>query len=179
MTRLEALSVLGRFYIYAIHGYATEVMFTAIWEFVVNFNWKLPGVTSVWSFPIYGVSVLVVEQLYLLMEPRGVPLVLRGLVYTLWTYGWEFSTGLILRQFDACPWDYTPFHGDFMGLVTLEYLPLWYFGAIFLERFIIRYTRCIYLGPAIDTPQGKQLLMQPGNGGIGQKMQRKTESEVR
>nr|KAG5699757.1 hypothetical protein BaRGS_014173 [Batillaria attramentaria] len=58
MTRLEALSSLGRFYIYAIHGYASEVMFTAIWEFVVNFNWKLPGVTSIWSFPIYVMQEL-------------------------------------------------------------------------------------------------------------------------
>ena len=171
MTKLEALTVLGRFYIYAIHGYATEVMFTALWEFVVNFNMKLPGVTSVWSFPIYGISVLVVEQLYLCMEPRQVPLMLRCLVYTLWTYCWEFSTGLFLRQFDACPWDYTPFHGDFMGLVTLEYLPLWYLGAMFLETVIIHYTRRIYLGPAIESVKGQQIFVQPGNGEILDKTQ--------
>lgn len=172
MTKLEALPALGRFYIYAIHGYATEVMFTAIWEFVVNFNLKLPGVTSVWSFPIYGVSLLVVERLYLLLEPRGVPLWARGLVYTVWTYCWEFSTGLLLRQFDACPWDYTPFHGDFMGLVTLEYLPFWFMGAIFLERVIIQYTRRIYLGPPIETVEGKWLINPSSfNGNLTEKAQ--------
>ncbi|KAK7487106.1 hypothetical protein BaRGS_00021601, partial [Batillaria attramentaria] len=163
MTRLEALSSLGRFYIYAIHGYASEVMFTAIWEFVVNFNWKLPGVTSIWSFPIYGVSVLVIEQMYLVMEPNKVPLPLRVLVYTMWTYCWEFSTGLFLRQFDACPWDYTPFEGDFMGLITLEYLPLWYMGNLFLEQVIIQHVRRIYLGPPIDTVEGKQLFVHASN----------------
>ncbi|KAK7103562.1 transmembrane protein 229B-like [Littorina saxatilis] len=171
MTKLEALSAVGRFYIYAIHGYATEVMFTAIWEFVVNFNLKLPGITSIWSFPIYGVSMLVVEQLFLLMEARGVPLLVRGLVYTLWTYCWEFSTGLLLSQFDACPWDYTPFHGDFMGLVTLEYCPLWFLAAIFSERFIIQYTRRIYIGPPIETIEGRQLIVQQENGDIGDKTQ--------
>lgn len=171
MTRLEALSLVGRFYIYAIHGYATEVMFTAIWEFIVNFNRKLPGVTSIWSFPIYGISVLVVEQLYLFMEARNIPLMLRGIVYVIWTYCWEFSTGFILLQFDACPWDYTPFEGDFMGLVTLEYLPLWYFGAIFSERVIIYYTRRIYLGPVIESIQGKTLIAQAINGDAQQKVE--------
>lgn len=162
MTKLVALTLLGRFYIYAIHGYATEVMFTAIWEFVVNFNMKLPGVTSIWSFPIYGISVLVVEQLYLILDAHKIPLIVRALVYTIWTYCWEFSTGFVLRQFDACPWDYTPFEGDFMGLVTLEYLPLWYFGAIFVERVIIFYTRRIYLGPPIEKMPDVQLVISSG-----------------
>ena len=43
------ISSLGKLHIYALHGYATEVMFTALWEFVVNLNWKFPGITSVWS----------------------------------------------------------------------------------------------------------------------------------
>ncbi|XP_076464356.1 transmembrane protein 229B-like [Babylonia areolata] len=167
MTKLEALTLVGRFYIYAIHGYAAEVMFTALWEFVVNFNLKLPGVTSVWSFPIYGLSVLVLEQMYLAMKARNTHLLVRCAVYTVWTYCWEFSTGLLLRQFDACPWDYTPFHGDFMGLVTLEYLPLWYMASVFMERVVIRYTRRIYLGPDIETVEGKQLLVQDVNGDIG------------
>uniref|UniRef100_A0A2C9L0S4 Transmembrane protein 229b n=1 Tax=Biomphalaria glabrata TaxID=6526 RepID=A0A2C9L0S4_BIOGL len=104
----ERISTLGRFYIYAIHGYATEVMFTALWEFVVNLNWKFPGNTSMWSFPIYGLSGLVCEHIFVYLSSREVPLVTRGLVYTFWTYCWEFSTGYILKQFGACPWDYTP-----------------------------------------------------------------------
>lgn len=84
------------------------------------------------------------------MSARGVPLIIRGLVYTFWTYCWEFSTGYILKQFGACPWDYTPFHGDFMGLVTLEYAPLWFLGAIVHEQLIMYYSRRIFFGPAIE-----------------------------
>jgi len=86
------LSSLWRLYVYAIHGYFIEVMFTATWEFVVSLNPKLTGVTSVWSLPIYGVSTLIVEKMYLRMDGR-VPLPVRGLVYLAWTYTWEFSTG--------------------------------------------------------------------------------------
>ena len=157
MTNQDALSTLGRFYVYALHGCATEVLFTAAWEFIINYNMKLPGITSVWSFPIYGLSSLAVEQIYLIIKPLGVPLVLRCAVYTVWTYIWELSIGFLLRQIDACPWDYTPFHGDFIGLVTLEYLPLWFFGSMFLEQIVIYYTRRLFFGPALETTEGHQL----------------------
>ncbi len=135
----QALSLLARFYIYAIHGYVTEVMFTAAWEFVVHLNWKFPGNSSVWAMLIYGTSTLVLEQMYLRLH-HVVPLLGRGLLYTAWTYCWEFSTGYLLSQFGACPWDYSPFQLDFMGLVTLEYAPLWFVGGILAEKLVITYT---------------------------------------
>lgn len=145
------LSTAWRLYVYAIHGYFTEVMFTATWEFVVSLNPKLTGVTSIWSLPIYGISTLIVEKMYLRMDGR-VPLPLRGLVYLLWTYAWEFSTGFLLRQFDACPWNYEPFDGHFMGLVTLEYAPLWYFFSMVCEQLLIRYTLMLRWPDRAATP---------------------------
>ncbi|XP_013380960.1 transmembrane protein 229B [Lingula anatina] len=143
---LQPLSTLGRFYIYAIHGYVTEVMFTATWEFVENGNWKFPGNTSVWCLFIYGISTMVIEKMYFKLRDRQ-PLLVRAMIYLMWTYFWEFSTGFILKQFGACPWDYEPyFNGHFMGLVTLEYAPLWYLGAIFVEQVIIKYSLQLYWG---------------------------------
>ncbi|XP_071497909.1 transmembrane protein 229B-like [Diadema antillarum] len=134
-----AISVWVRFYIYAIHGYFAEVMFTAGWEFVVNQNFKFPGNTSVWSLAIYGMSNLFIEWMYLRMKGR-VPIAVRLLIYTLWIYVWEFSTGLLLRQFNACPWDYSPFEWDFLGLITLEYAPAWVIGALITEQILIKNT---------------------------------------
>ncbi|XP_014404645.1 PREDICTED: transmembrane protein 229B isoform X1 [Myotis brandtii] len=139
MASVEPLTALSRWYLYAIHGYFCEVMFTAAWEFVVNFNWKFPGVTSVWALFIYGTSILIVERMYLRLRARC-PLLVRCLIYTLWTYLWEFTTGFILRQFNACPWDYSQFDFDFMGLITLEYAVPWFCGALIMEQFIIRNT---------------------------------------
>ncbi|XP_028917901.1 transmembrane protein 229B [Ornithorhynchus anatinus] len=139
MASAEPLTALSRWYLYAIHGYFCEVMFTAAWEFVVNCNWKFPGVTSVWALFIYGTSILIVEKMYLRLRSRC-PLLVRCLIYTLWTYLWEFTTGYVLRQFNACPWDYSQFDFDFMGLITLEYAVPWFCGALIMERFIIRNT---------------------------------------
>lgn len=38
----------------------------------------------------------------------GVPLLLRLVTYTCWTYAWEFSTGSLLKALGICPWDYAP-----------------------------------------------------------------------
>ena len=89
--------------------------------------------------------------MYPALVARNVHWIFRGLIYTVWTYGWEFTSGIILRQFDACPWDYTPFSGDFMGVITLEYLPFWFIGSLVLEQIIIYYTCKLYIGPSIDT----------------------------
>ncbi|KAJ8045144.1 hypothetical protein HOLleu_08087 [Holothuria leucospilota] len=144
-----------RFYIYAIHGYATEVMFTASWEFVVNLNWRFPGVTSVWSLFIYGASTLVIEKMYLKMKDT-VPLIIRLVIYVLWIYLWEFSTGLLLSQFNACPWDYTPFEWDFFGLITLEYAPAWFFGAFITEQILIKHTLRLYFGNSTEMQLGNK-----------------------
>ncbi|CAL8303813.1 unnamed protein product [Boreogadus saida] len=132
------LTTLSRWYLYAIHGYVCEVMFTAAWEFAVRRDRRLPGVTSVWALFIYGTCILSVERMYLALRRRGVPLPLRCALYTLWTYVWEFSTGLLLRQFDACPWDYSAFRYNFMGLVTAEYALPWFCAALLAERLVIR-----------------------------------------
>lgn len=139
MAAAEPLTAFSRWYLYAIHGYFCEVMFTAAWEFVVNFNWKFPGVTSVWALFIYGTSILIVEKMYLYLKDKCNILV-RCFIYTLWTYLWEFTTGLILRQFNACPWDYSQFDFDFMGLITLEYAIPWFCASIIMEQLVIRNT---------------------------------------
>ncbi|KPP57170.1 transmembrane protein 229B-like, partial [Scleropages formosus] len=132
----EPLAALSRWYLYAIHGYFCEVMFTAAWEFVIHCNWKFPGVTSVWALLIYGTSILVIERMYLRLS-GCCPMLLRCLIYTLWTYLWEFGTGLLLRQFNACPWDYSQFHYNFMGLITAEYALPWFCASFIVERLII------------------------------------------
>ncbi|ESO06684.1 hypothetical protein HELRODRAFT_64291 [Helobdella robusta] len=160
----EPISVWGRLYIYAIHGYVTEVMFTAAWEFVVNYNWKFPGMTSVWALFIYGLSTLIIEKLYFVMKDR-LPLLARALIYTVWTYCWEFSTGYVLKQFNACPWDYTPFENDFMGLVTLEYAPLWFIGSIIAEQVVIKQTNRLRWEPSDLAVQNDKAVTNIGKGG--------------
>ncbi|OUC48503.1 hypothetical protein D917_06121 [Trichinella nativa] len=106
-----------RFYIYALHGLAMEIVFTALFEIVINGgNRKLHGLTSIWAAFIYGFTMLTGEVVYLSLQDRC----------------------LLLRQFDACPWDYGHYPGQFMGLVTVVYAPFWYVAGLLTEILLIR-----------------------------------------
>lgn len=133
------LPLLARFYVYGLQGIFTEVIYTSIWDFVTLYSWKLVGVSSTWAFFIYSLSHLFIEYISpTLVNNYKLPLWARAFVYLIWTYFWEFSTGYVLSMFNACPWDYSPwFNWHVMGLITLEYAPLWYFGSIFAERCVI------------------------------------------
>ncbi|XP_036398754.1 transmembrane protein 229b [Megalops cyprinoides] len=161
----EPLTALSRWYLYAIHGYFCEVMFTAAWEFVVHRNWKFPGVTSVWALFIYGTCILIVEHMYLRLRGRC-PTLLRCVIYTLWTYLWEFGTGLLLRQFNACPWDYSGFQYNFMGLITAEYALPWFCASFIMEQLVIRNTLRLRFDEKAD-PGAVRNALDAGGGGLG------------
>ncbi|EDO39093.1 predicted protein [Nematostella vectensis] len=138
----SCLPVASRLILYGLCGFFAEVMFTATWYFVdsakYRHGWKLHGCTSVWSFPIYSLSSYVVEKMFLCLDGK-VHIFIRGFIYLVWTYLWEFSTGWILRQFNACPWDYSDYtYWNIMGLITFDYAPLWYFGSLLLEIVVIQ-----------------------------------------
>ncbi|XP_026546748.1 transmembrane protein 229B-like [Notechis scutatus] len=135
----EPLSALGRWYLYALHGYLAEVLFTATWDFAAARDWRFHGGSSAWAPFIYGTCGLILERLYLRLRGRC-RLPTRGALYTVCIYLWEFATGALLRHFGACPWDYSHFTYNFMGLVTLEYAPFWFVGSILLETLVIRTT---------------------------------------
>ncbi|XP_053317111.1 transmembrane protein 229b-like [Spea bombifrons] len=128
-----------RWYIYALHGYVCEIMFTAAWDFYHTYSWKLIGISSVWAFFIYGTAIFIMEKMFIFLRTRC-NLVLRCLIYTLWTYAWEFSTGYFLRSFNSCPWDYSHFPGNIMGLITLEYAVPWFFACMIAEAIVIKNT---------------------------------------
>ena len=139
------ISKLARFYIYGMNGIVTEVLYTALWDFIAKGNWKWIGVSSSWAFIIYGLSSLFIEYLKPHLIAQNIKLPIRAFIYMLWIFCWEFTTGYILRLFNACPWDYTDwFSWNIMGLITLEYAPLWYFGSMFSEQYVIKYTNHLH-----------------------------------
>jgi uncharacterized membrane protein len=136
------LSKTARFCIYGMNGIATEVLYTALWDFIEKKNLKTVGVSSFWAFIIYGLSTLFIEYLKPILVNYKLKLPFRAFIYMIWIFSWEFSTGFLLRvTFDACPWDYSEyFNWNVMGLITLEYAPLWYFASMFSEQYVIRLT---------------------------------------
>uniref|UniRef100_A0A673BWY8 Transmembrane protein 229A n=1 Tax=Sphaeramia orbicularis TaxID=375764 RepID=A0A673BWY8_9TELE len=115
-----------RFLFFGMHGFLDEVLFTSVFNLVEKSDRTLSGHTSLWSFLMYGSCSFVVEKLYLHLHfSRGWGTWRRLPLYICFIYTWEFSWGLVLRQFDACSWDYSHYPHNFMGLITLLYLPGW------------------------------------------------------
>lgn len=115
-----------RFLFFGMHGFLDEVLFTSAFNLVEKCDRTLSGHTSLWSFLMYGSCSFVVDKLYMHLHfSRGWGTCRRLPLYICFIYAWEFSWGLLLRQFDACSWDYSHYPHNFMGLVTLLYLPGW------------------------------------------------------
>ncbi|XP_040030933.2 transmembrane protein 229A [Gasterosteus aculeatus] len=123
---LRALPAFARLLFYGMQGLLDEVIFTSICNLVEKSDRSLSGYTSPWSFLMYGTCSSAVETLYFhLRFGRGWGTLRRLPVYICFIYTWEFSWGLVLRQFGACSWDYSHYPYNFMGLVTLLYMPGW------------------------------------------------------
>lgn len=140
-----------RLLIYGMLGFAYEIVFTSLWEFAAtNFtDLKFKGCSSLWSFFIYGTCSLCGEQVFVHTGKR-LSAFWRGLIYVQMAYTWEFLGGLFLNQFSARTWDYTHYKYDVMGLITLEYAPLWFFSGLFQE-FFYEYLLTLSLPPSVKS----------------------------
>ncbi|KAG8439844.1 hypothetical protein GDO86_005856 [Hymenochirus boettgeri] len=138
----RTLPVLLRFLFFGMHGFLDEVFFTAFFNALERPEGAVTGHTSLWSFLIYGSCSLVVERLYLYLSlARGWASWQRLPVYIIFVYSWEFVWGLGLRCCNACSWDYSHYPLNFMGLVTLVYLPGWVFLSFYqdlLSKVLLR-----------------------------------------
>ncbi|XP_067856207.1 transmembrane protein 229A [Heptranchias perlo] len=128
LSSLQGLPDSLRFVFYGMHGFLDEIFFTSMFNLVEKSDRTLLGHTSLWSFFMYGSCSFVVEKLYFYLHYRlGWNTWQRLPVYILFIYTWELTWGLGLRQYDACSWDYSHYPLNFMGLITLMYLPGWIF----------------------------------------------------
>ena len=131
-----AVNVWLRMFFYGLHGFFDEILFTSMLNFAEsNFiDWSFRGHSSLWSFFMYGFGSFIIEQLYLLWKDKPfLPMPVRGFLYVIWVYIWEFSCGMLLRYFNACPWDYSSRQWNFSGLITLQYFPAWYAASLWQE----------------------------------------------
>ena len=122
----KPLPAVARFFFYGLHGLFDEIVCTALFDLFLHpyGNARLKGYSTIYSFFIYGSCSMFVERMYVfLCLKHGIKMHIRILLYVLVLYIWEFSFGLVLRQFDACSWDYSHYDYNFMGLITLEYAP--------------------------------------------------------
>lgn len=130
----QGLPDLLRFLFFGMHGFLDEIFFTFFFNVLRLGHGATSGHTSLWSFFMYGSCSFVVEKLYLHLYCRcGWGTWKRVPIYVIFIYVWELSWGLGLRMCSACSWDYSHYPLNFMGLITLMYLPGWIFLSVYQD----------------------------------------------
>ncbi|XP_045420513.1 transmembrane protein 229A [Lemur catta] len=130
----QGLPDLLRFLFFGMHGFLDEIFFTFFFNVLGQGDRATSGHTSLWSFLMYGSCSFVVEKLYFhLHYSRGWGAWKRVPIYVIFIYAWELSWGLGLRTCGACSWDYSHYPLNFMGLITLMYLPGWIFLSVYQD----------------------------------------------
>ncbi|NLK21631.1 MAG: hypothetical protein GX308_06030 [Epulopiscium sp.] len=119
-----------RFVVYGFIGWSMEIIWTGL-KSLIKKDIKLTGNTSIWMFPIYGLTVFL-EPLCKRIKKRHV--VFRGGVYTICIFVVEFATGSLLKKIlGVCPWDYGKRRFSVRGLIRLDYAPAWFAAGLIFE----------------------------------------------
>ena len=75
--------------------------------------------TSIWMFPIYGMAACL-SPICTKLEKRNA--LLRGGVYAVLIYLAEYSTGVLLKKYKACPWDQLITLGQKYRMMVVSFL---------------------------------------------------------
>lgn len=113
-------------------GWFLEITFTAFHAFRRR-DMKLPGATSVWMFPIYGLAAFLAPVCRLL---KNRSLLLRGLTYTGLIFTGEFLTGIWLNRRELCPWNYERSRWNLAKVIRLDFAPVWFVTGLLFERLL-------------------------------------------
>lgn len=118
-----------RFIFYGFLGWGLEIFWTGI-NSIKNGDRTLKGNSSLWMFPIYGMGIFL-EPIINIMSVF--PIVLRGVVYMLCIFLAEYASGMILKKYSACPWDYSFSVYSVQGVIRLDYAPVWFAVGLIYE----------------------------------------------
>lgn len=121
----------ARFLIYGLSGWCTEVFWTGFGS-MLSGDVRLRGWTYIWMFPIYGLAVFL-EPIH--NKIRGLPVILRGGIYTVLFFSVEYLTGWLLKTTTGvCPWDYSGKVFSVNGFIRLDYAPAWFAAGLLFEK---------------------------------------------
>ena len=126
--------MLGKnFCICGLTGWCMEILFTSAGS-LLKHDKRMIGQTSLWMFPIYGMAAII-SPLYKLIKEK--PVLMRGSIYTLGIFSFEYLSGIFLRKYHLCPWDYSDAKTNVNGVIRLDYAPRWMAAGLLFERILV------------------------------------------
>ncbi len=126
---------LKNFLICGLCGWCMECSWTGLIAILRHKDRTLSCRTSVWMFPIYGLAACLSPICKKLKTRHAL---LRGGVYALLIYFAEYLSGVMLKKYNACPWDYSKARLNYKGVVRLDYAPAWMLAGLFFEKILNR-----------------------------------------
>ena len=125
------------FLICGLTGWCMEVLWTGLHS-VLSGELTMTGKTSLLMFPIYGMAACI-GPVY--AKIKKLPALLRGSIYTVGIFSFEYLSGSLLRRHHFCPWDYSSARANVNGLIRLDYAPFWLGAGLLFERILVHANR--------------------------------------
>ena len=122
-----------RFVLCGILGWCMEIVFTSA-RCLVTKDSRLMGHTSLWLFPIYGLAGCIYPLSRVL---KHFPVWLRGALYSGCILSVEYASGMILKHFSCCPWNYEGAKYNINGVIRLDYAPFWAAAGLIFEKILL------------------------------------------
>ena len=128
----------ARFILYGLFGWCAELLWTSLrfpftaWRTGKAIDWKLPGRTYLWMFPVYAAGGLLFEVVHAAIVVW--PWWARGLVYMTGCYIIEYAAGWTIRRLTgSIPWDYSRVRFHLHRIIRFDFAPLWFGFGLLLE----------------------------------------------
>ncbi|ADO68132.1 putative ABC transporter permease [Stigmatella aurantiaca] len=143
----QPLGTFARFVVYGLMGWCIECLFTSLVDLATGAgDLRLRGYSYLWMHPIWGVGLLLGEQLVGVMKRAGLSRLLRATLGMVLCFAVEYLTGAgLVAVLGLCPWDYSAAWASVNGLIRLDYAPYWFMCALMCE-FIFALVGRVQLG---------------------------------
>ncbi len=116
-------------------GWCMECFWTGLDALRKHKDKTLTCHTSVWMFPIYGMAACL-NPICKKLKNRSA--FVRGGIYAFLIYIGEYSSGLLLKKHNACPWDYSKAKLNYKGVIRFDYAPAWILAGLLFEKVLNR-----------------------------------------
>lgn len=124
--------LLRDFLICGVIGWCMEIIFTSLGS-LLSGNLMLKAHTSLWMFPIYGLAAFIFP---LYQKITFFPIWLRASLYAVLIFFVEFTTGILLKTFHLCPWNYEHATWNLAGVIRLDYFFFWCIAGLLFEKIL-------------------------------------------
>lgn len=150
---LDWNAILVLFLLYTALAMSTEAIFTGIadrirdWKAGRAFNRNLPCRVSLWHIPVYAFSATVSFSLIGACAPEFFlwPWWVRGVIYVVAIYGWEFVWAMTLESFGVRTWVYQDSKYRVWRYINLKWSVFW-----FLFGFVLEWVKISMLPRLLD-----------------------------